>query len=419
MTKRLCAVLLFLVAASLGFGVAGISPFALRTALAADGITRSEITVGSVLALKGQAQGLGLLMKLGMEAAFREEKVQGRSIVINAANDYYEPAQAVIETKRLIDEGIFVMIGNVGTPTAAVTLPILKDAGIPAVGFFTGAGILRPGSGGPIVNYRASYVEETLAVINEALGAGVGIDEVCAYVQNDAFGMAGLAGVKAALESKRGSPDAVRVLDNLLKMTGDNPDRNYKGPVGVYTRNDTEARPGYYSIKAWEKATGTPCRVVVTVGAYAPIAEFVRLSRKSGEKWVISTVSFTGADSLLDYLKQYHTMDRIIMTQVVPLLDSTRPIVVEAKQRLGYGFAFGSLEGFIVGKMFLHILRDIKGDISRESFMKQVAVSKFDLGGIPIDFTQNNQGSRYIVTSYPTEGGYREVTPALWRQMAR
>jgi branched-chain amino acid transport system substrate-binding protein len=405
MTRRVCAAVCLLVLASTAWGE--------------DGITRSTITVGSVLALKGQAQGLGLLMKLGMEAAFRDEKVQDRTIVLNAANDYYEPDQAVIETKRLIDEGIFVMIGNVGTPTAAVTLPILKENKIPAVGFFTGAGILRPGAGGPIVNYRASYVEETVAVITEALNAGIGIDEVCAFVQNDAFGMAGLAGVKVAFESRRGSADSIRILDTLLKMPGDNPARNYQGPVGVYTRNDIEARPGYYSLKAWEKASGNPCRLVVTVGAYAPIAEFVRLSRKSGEKWVISAVSFTGADSFLDYLKQYRTMDRIVMTQVVPLLDSTRPIVVEAKQRLGYGFSFGSLEGFVVGKMFLHILRDIRGSITRESFMKQVTASKFDLGGIPIDFTKGNQGSSLVVSSYPTESGYHEVTATLWRQMAR
>lgn len=410
MSRRMCAAIL-----GCGLALTGLG----STSRAEDGITRSTITVGAVLALKGQAQGLGLLMKLGMEAAFRNEQVQGRTLIINAANDYYEPTEAAIETRRLIKEGVFVMIGNVGTPTAVVTLPILKAEGVPAVGFFTGAGILRPGAGGPIVNYRASYVEETVGVISEALSAGIGIDEVCAYVQNDAFGMAGLAGVKSALEARRGSPDSIRILDILLKMTGDNPDRNYKGPVGVYTRNDVEAKPGYYSLKAWEKATGTTCRLVVTVGAYAPIGEFIRLSRRSGEKWIVSAVSFTGADSLLDLLKQYHTMDRIVMSQVVPLLDSTRPIVLEAKQKLGYGFAFVSLEGYIVGRMFLQILRDIKGDITRDSFMKQVSVSKFNLGGIPIDFTHGNQGSSLIVVSFPTEAGYREVTHNYWQQMVR
>jgi ABC-type branched-subunit amino acid transport system substrate-binding protein len=389
------------------------------TAFAEDGITRSTITVGSVLALKGQAQALGLLMKLGMDTAFRGEKVQGREIVLNAANDYYEPDQAIIETRRLIGEGIFVMIGNVGTPTAQVTLPILKQYNVPAVGFFTGAGLLRPGAGGPIVNYRASYVQETLAVITEAIEAGVAIDQVCAFVQNDAFGMAGLAGVKQGYETRRGNPDTIRALDALLKMTGDAPQRNLVGPVGVYTRNNVESRPGYNSLKQWEKDSGQRCRLVVTVGAYAPIAEFVRMSRRNGEKWVISAVSFTGADSFLDQLRQYNVLDRVVMTQVVPLLDSTRPIVIEARQRLGNGFAYVSLEGYIAAKMFLHILRDIKGDITRESFMKQVSVSKFDLEGIPIDFTHGNQGSNLVVSSYPTEAGYRAVTPALWRNFVR
>jgi branched-chain amino acid transport system substrate-binding protein len=388
-------------------------------ARAEDGITRDSITVGSVLALKGQSQALGLLMKYGMEAAFRDQKVQGRNVVLVTANDYYDPAQAVIETKKLIDRGIFVMIGNVGTPTAAVTLPMLKAAGIPAVGFFTGAGLLRPGAGGPIVNYRASYLQEVAAVVNEALDAGVAIDQICAYVQNDAYGMAGLAGVKQAYENRRGSQDTIRALDTLLKMDGDNPQRNYLGPVGVYARADFSAAAGYKSLKQWERDSGQRCRVVVTVGTYAPVAEFVRLSRKSGERWVITAVSFTGADALLDYLKQYNTMERVVMTQVVPLLDSNRSIVLEGKQWLDNGFSFVSLEGYIVGKMFLTILRDIKGDITRESFMKQVAQSKFDLGGISIDFTHGNQGSNFVASSFPTGTGFHAVTPALWRDMLK
>ena len=392
----------------------------LGVARAEEGVAGNSVRLGAVLALKGPAQGLGQGMLEGMQAAFKGAKVNGRSIKLRAGNDFYEPEKAVEETQRLIKEGIFAMIGNVGTPTAAATLPILKEKNVPAIGFFTGAGLLRPGAGGPVVNYRASYIQETVGVIQEALRAGVTIGQVCSFVQNDAFGMAGLAGVKIAYEQNGANAADVQALDGILKMTGDTPDRNNKGPVGVYTRNGIEVKPGYGSLKAWEKKSGRKCRLVVTVGAYGPIAHCARVSRQSKERWMISGVSFTGADNLLADLKKYKATDRFIMTQVVPLPDSGLPIVQEAKQKLGKEFGFVSLEGYVAAKMFLHILADTQVDLTREGFMKQVKASKFDLGGIPIDFTKNGyQGSDLVVYSYVTAKGFKEMTPAEWKQMAK
>jgi hypothetical protein len=269
------------------------------------------------------------------------------------------------------------------------------------------------------VNYRASYVQETVTVIQQALDAGVTIGEVCAFVQNDAYGMAGLAGVKVSFERNGGDAEVIKTLDALIKMPGDNPARNDLGPVGVYTRNDIEVRPGYKSLKSWEKKSHHKCRLVVTVGAYAPIGHFARVSRQSKEKWAISAVSFTGADNLLADLKKYKATDRFIMTQVVPLLDSTLPIVQEARQKLGKELGYVSLEGYIVGRMFLRIAGGIPGELTREAFMKQVSQSHFDLGGIPIDFTKGNQGSNLIVTSYVTPKGFLAVTPEVVKKMVQ
>jgi ABC-type branched-subunit amino acid transport system substrate-binding protein len=77
------------------------------------------VRVGSVLALKGPAQGLGTGMKTGMDAAFKGAKVGARNIQLVAENDFYEPEKAAEETRKLLKAGIFAMIGNVCTPTAA------------------------------------------------------------------------------------------------------------------------------------------------------------------------------------------------------------------------------------------------------------------------------------------------------------
>lgn len=378
------------------------------------GVTNSTITVGSVLALKGKAQGLGQGMKIGMEAAFNGVKVKGRSIRLITRNDSYEPKRTKVQTEAIIKDGIFVMIGNVGTPTAIVSLPILKREKIPAVGFFTGAGVLRPGAGGPILNYRASYIQETAAVIKAAIAAGLKTSQICAFVQNDGYGMAGLVGVKLALVDKKADGGVIASLDKIMAMNGTNPPRNNVGPVGVYTRNTIKVNPGYNSLKAWEKKSGSKCKVIVTVGAYATMAHFARNAKKKGEKWIISAVSFTGADNFANNLRKYQAADRVIMTQVVPLLNSNLPIVQEARIKLGKNFGFVTLEGYMVGKMFVNILRNMKGEITRDNFMKAARSSRMNLGGVKLDFTKKNQGSNLVVVSYLTNNGYRPLTKKSW-----
>lgn len=385
-------------------------------ALAETGVTDKEISLGSVLALKGKAQGLGQGMKAGLEAAFAGQKVKGRTIHLVTKNDSYEPAKTKNQTSLMIKDGIFLMIGNVGTPTAIVSLPILKREKIPAVGFFTGAGVLRPGAGGPILNFRASYIQETAAVISAALKTGLNTGQICAFVQNDGYGMAGLVGVKLALRRAKAKSNVIKALDKIMAMKGTNPKRNNIGPVGVYTRNTISVKPGYKSLKAWEKKSGGRCKLVVTVGAYGTMAHFARNANKQNEKWIISAVSFTGANNFRGDLEKYGATKRIIMTQVVPLLNSKLPIVKEAKRKLGDKYGFVSLEGYIVGKMFMEILNKMEGEITREKFMKTARSSTMNIGGLKLDFTKSNQASNRVVVSYLTKNGYRATTSSVWKE---
>ncbi len=388
-----------------------------QTTTPSEGTSSHTITFGSVLALAGQEEGIGNRMKVGIEAALKDQKVQGRSIQLIFKNDYYEPASTLQATQEILQEKIFLMIGNVGTPTAKVSLPILAKNNIPAVGFFTGSGILRPGEG-PIVNYRASYAQEIKAVVQLAISNGLTPQQICAYVQNDSYGMSGLAGLKSAITAAKGDPAILQSFEKILAMTGDNPQRNNIGPVGVYTRNTPDVVPGYQSIKAWEKTTGEKCRLIVTVGSYSNIARFANHVQQQGEQWIVSAVSFTGGDDFILDLEEYGIRDKVIMTHVAPLLDSTLPIVKEARTKLKNEFGHVSLEGYIVGKMTLRILNDISGEITRDSFMQQVVRSQFDLGGVTIDFlANNNQGSNLVILSYLTPQGFRTLDASKFKSM--
>lgn len=385
-------------------------------AAAATGVTPSTVRVGGVMDLEGRSRGLGQGMRNGILAATEQVEVNGRRIEYLTLNDSYTPPKTIQSTNQLLDEGVFVMIGNVGTPTAKVSLPILAENGVPAVGFFTGAGILRPGVG-DIVNFRASYVQETKRVIDAALDAGATPKEICAYVQNDAYGMAGVEGIKRALDERDAAQDIIDRLNRILAMEGENPARNGVGPVGVYTRNTFEARDGFMSLKTWQNEHEVSCRLVVTVGTYNAIAQFAGYSRYKGEEWVISAVSFTGADNLRDALGELRIENRVVMTQVVPHISSNLPIVEEARAALGEDFGYVSLEGFIVGKMLVEALRRVEDTLTRQSFLDAILGSEMYLGGLQLDFTDDNQGSDLVVPTILRNGQFENMPDSDWKAL--
>lgn len=381
------------------------------------GVTSERIVLGSVLSLEGPAAELGKSMRDGLQAAIRGRTARDRSVEIRFLDDSSRATKAVESTNRLIagEDGIFLMVGNVGTANATTTLPILEEAGIPAVGFLTGADSLRTGHG-PMLNFRASFVEEVAAVVDQAIGRGVKPAEVCVYAQNDMYGMDGVKGVRNAISAHNPSDQLIALYNDVLSRTGENPVRNNIGPVGVYTPNTVEVLPGYRSLKAWEERNNVTCRLVVTAGGHENIANFVRYTRKT-ENWMISALSFTGADDFHGTLRRYNIDHGVLMTQIVPPLDSSLPIVMEARNALGPAFNYVSLEGYIIGRMVLRLLDNVEGELNRESFMAYARGASFDLGGLAIDFPYyGHQASRLVNVESLGRNGWRPVSGGHWEE---
>ena len=111
------------------------------------GVSDDRVLFGQSAAFSGPAQELGKNMRLGIEAAFHEVNqaggVHGRMLELTSLDDAYEPEAAVANTQRLIGEGVFALIGAVGTPTSRSATPIAAEAGVPYIAPFTGAAFLR------------------------------------------------------------------------------------------------------------------------------------------------------------------------------------------------------------------------------------------------------------------------------------
>lgn len=372
------------------------------------GVTDKTIRIGATIPLEGDYKIYGLLQKKAIEAALAGQAVQKRSIELVVINDFYDPVKTVEAAKKLIGQGIFAMVHSFGSPTTRAVLPVLAENKVPAFGFYTGAGFTGPGD---VLNFRASYAKEMEAVIDAAMAAGLKPTEVCAYAQNDAYGMAGVQGLRMALAKHPGAESIVARVDHVLNLTGDNPERNGVGPVGVYQRDTTSAREGYQSLKKWETDSGNRCRLVVIMAVYDPAVAFMAYARYKGETWVFSVPSPAAGSPLQPLLRDQKIADKVIATQVVPSPSSSLPVVLEARKALGNDLNYVSLESYIVGKLFVTIMQAIEGPLTRENFLKAARRQPYDIGGVKVDFTTDNQGSDFVLITVLRDGQFVVVTP--------
>ena len=360
-------------------------------AFAADpGVAADKIVFGQAAVFEGPAAALGLGMREGLEAAFAEVNakggVKGRKLELVAKNDGYEPNQAIAAVKELIAANVFALLGPVGTPTSAATHPIAAEAGVPFIGPFTGAELLRAPYKPHVVNVRASYFQETEAMV-ERLTTDMKVDKIAIFYQDDAYGRAGLDGVKKALE-KRGLPLVAE---------------------GTYERNTVAVKQALLNIsKAKPQA-------VVMVGAYKPCAEFIRLSRQLKFNPTFLNVSFVGSDALAADLGDKG--EGVVITQVVPFpQDTSIPMVGRfhaalkaAKPDAKPGFV--SLEGYVVGRLVIAALEGMDGEPTRAALMQKLTNGSFDLGGIKLTYGANdNQGSDDVfLTVIQKDGSFKAV----------
>lgn len=352
-----------------------------------------QLLFGQSAAFSGPAQELGRNMRLGIEAAFAEANgrggVHGHKLALRSLDDAYEPDRAIANTRALLDEGVFAMIGAVGTPTSLAAVPVAAGAGVPYVAPFTGAAFLRqvPGSGDNVVNLRASYDDETETMVARLLG-DLAVKRIAVMYQDDSFGRAGHSGVLKAMQRRDMAPVA----------------------VGVYPRNTTAVKTGLLDVQA-----GKP-EAVILVGAYKPVATMIAWARHIGFSPVFMTISFVGSNALARELGTGGA--GVFVTQVVPFPEGGEPPVVAAYAGALAAFApeavpgFVSLEGYLAGRLAIAAAERCDGEPDRECFMAALRTGDaIDLDGFPLTYGEtDNQGSDQVfLTVIDSVGRYRPV----------
>ncbi len=348
-------------------------------ALADPGIDASRVLLGQSVPLSGPAAQIGLQYSLGARVYFDELNaaggVHGRKIQLDTLDDGYEADRAAANTTKLLDEDkVFALFGYVGTPTSVAAIPIFTREKVPFFAPFTGAEVLRNPVNHYVFNVRASYFDETEHLIDRL--TNLSINQIAVFYQDDAYGQAGLAGVKRALDKRQ------------LKMVA----------TATVQRNSTDVG------KAAETLIAAQPQAIIEISAYQSCAALIRAMKAKGYAGQFLNVSFVGSQALADMLDKDGVGVQI--SQVVPFpYKGELPIVreyIKAMQSAGQQgkIDYTSLEGYLAAKVFAEGLRRAGGSPTREGLinaLETINPSSYDLGGFDVDFSaRSHSGSKYV-----------------------
>lgn len=381
------------------------------------GVTDSEIRFGISAPFSGAAKELGQNMKMGIEAAFRVANasggVHGRQLRLTAADDGYEPTRTAETMKQLYDrDQVFGLVGNVGTPTAVVALPYALDRKMLFFGAFTGAGLLR--SDPPdryVFNYRASYAEETAAMVYYLVKVRrLKPEEIAVFAQQDSYGDAGFAGVEKAIRSLRGGDQSTILRLNYQRNTVDVDEavaELQKSFAAPYRRRPAAPAP-------------IPIKAVIMVPTYRAAARFIERTRDRYPNMIYTSVSFVGSTALANELmllgKKYAT--GVIVTQVVPAVDGHSSLVLDYKSALAKYFPgeapdYVSLEGYVAANVLIAALKRNGPQLDTESLVETLEnLHDLDIGlGTPVTFSRSEHQGVHKVwgTQLDATGHYQPI----------
>ncbi|RKT59472.1 amino acid/amide ABC transporter substrate-binding protein (HAAT family) [Azonexus fungiphilus] len=354
-----------------------------------NGITDTTVTLGMSAPFSGPNGAYGEDMRQTVERYFDQVNkgggINGRKLQLVALDDGYETERTVANTRTLInDKKVFALLSFYGSsPTTEAMNTVFGPAGVPLVGTISGAATLRqPISANPnsrlMFHVRASYADETEAIVNQMVS--IGLRSIAVFYQNDGFGKAGLEGVAAALKKHNLAPSA----------------------VGTVERNSLDVNAAVQAI-----AKSNP-QAVVMVTLYKPTAAFVRAMKRAGQNPMFMTLSPVGTEQLVQELGP--EARGIGISQVVPYPWNDIVPVVRDYQKLAAkagSYSYYGLEAYLTARTMVEGLRRAGRDLSRDKLISSLeSISNVDFGGYRVNYSPTaRHGSRFVELTVIGPGG--------------
>ena len=169
------------------------------------GVSKSEITLGSIQDLSGPLAGFGKQLRMGMQLRVDEINeqggVNGRKINLKFEDSGYDPKRAVLAAQKLVNQDkIFAMVGHIGTAQNVATFPVLFAKNVFNFYPITAAREMYEPLHKMKYAFAATYYDQMRLAVPK-LVQEKGAKRVCAIYQDDEFGLEVMRGGETALKA--------------------------------------------------------------------------------------------------------------------------------------------------------------------------------------------------------------------------
>ncbi|HQR99031.1 MULTISPECIES: ABC transporter substrate-binding protein [unclassified Polaromonas] len=184
-----------------------LAVLALSTGYAAaqQGVSKTEITLGSIQDLSGPIAGFGKQARLGMllrvDEINEQGGINGRKLKIIVEDDAYDPKKSVLAAQKLVNQDkIFMMVGHIGTAQNLAAMPVQFEKNV--INFFpiTAAREMYEPFHKLKYSFAATYYDQVRNATPK-LAKEKGVKKVCTMYQDDEFGLEVVRGAEAGLKT--------------------------------------------------------------------------------------------------------------------------------------------------------------------------------------------------------------------------
>jgi ABC-type branched-subunit amino acid transport system substrate-binding protein len=193
-------------------------PAAAQTKVTNDGISPTEIVIGTHQDLSGPIKVWGVPVSNGMKMAVEEINaaggINGRKLRMILEDNGYDPKRAVLASQKMVErDKIFAMVGPMGSPTVLAAQDVLFDAGVLQLFPLTAAEFtfkFDPSKPQERLKFNnlLPYIESTRAAVKYMMEAK-GFKKPCIMHQDDEYGKNVLDGFNQQLEAMKVQPASI------------------------------------------------------------------------------------------------------------------------------------------------------------------------------------------------------------------
>ena len=381
-----------LTVAALALAAAGAMPAA---ALAqTQGVSKTEILIGSIQDLSGPIAAFGKQSRFGMQLRVDEINEQGgihgRKLKLLVEDSGYDPKRAVLAAQKLVNQDkIFLMAGHLGTAHNNAAMPVQFEKNVINFLPITAAREMYEPFHKLKYSFAATYFDQIRMALPK-LVKEKSAKKVCTLYQDDEFG----------LEVTRGAEAALKAMNmDLVEKTS-------------YKRGATD----FSSQVAKMKAGG--CDLVVLGTIIRETIGAIGESRKTG-----FSPTFLGSSA--SYTDLIHKLGGKPMDGLYATMTAQQPYLDEASQPIRfwatkYKTKFSedptvfSVYGYTIVDVFAKAAQKAGANLSTESFIKAMDTMTIEpdmFGAPPSNFTATKRlGNDLSRLSQIVDGRWKVVS---------